>query len=123
MNHMENIKLFVTITTKNEKELKILRQTIRIYSQDIGMEFFMENECNENDEKRQKTNNGRNRTVLSIKNQNIWRKEKWEVLGNIGSGHHQTSGEERKKKRRKEYLRRTRKIIETYLASGISLKG
>ena len=31
------------------------------------------------------------------KNQKAWRKGKLEVVGNIGSGHHQTSGDERKK--------------------------
>ena len=35
---MDNIKLFA----KNEKELKTLIQTVRIYSQDIGMEFSIE---------------------------------------------------------------------------------
>ena len=35
---MVDIKLF----TKNEKELEILIQPIRIYSQDIGMEFGLE---------------------------------------------------------------------------------
>ena len=35
---MDDIKLF----TKNEKELKTLIQTVRIYSQDIGMEHGIE---------------------------------------------------------------------------------
>ena len=35
---MDNIKLFA----KNEKELEILIHTVRIYSQDIGMEFGIE---------------------------------------------------------------------------------
>ena len=35
---MDDIKLF----KKNEKELKILIRTVRIYSQDIGMEFGIE---------------------------------------------------------------------------------
>ena len=35
--YVDNIKLF----TKNEKELETLIQTIRIYSQDIGMECAM----------------------------------------------------------------------------------
>ena len=33
--YMDDIKLFA----KNEKELETLKHTIRIYSQDIGMEF------------------------------------------------------------------------------------
>ena len=32
----------LNIFAKNEKELEILVQTIRIYSQDIGMEFGIE---------------------------------------------------------------------------------
>ena len=36
--YMDDIKLFV----KNEKELETLIQTVRIYSQDIGMEFEIE---------------------------------------------------------------------------------
>ena len=35
---MDNIKVFA----KNEKELEALIQTIRIYSQHVGMEFDME---------------------------------------------------------------------------------
>ena len=35
---MDNIKLFA----KNENELETLIQTVRIYSQDIGMEFGIE---------------------------------------------------------------------------------
>ena len=35
---MDDIKLFAT----NEKELETLIQTVRIYSQDIGMEFGIE---------------------------------------------------------------------------------
>ena len=35
---MDDIKLFA----KNEKELETLMQTVRIYSQDIGLEFGLE---------------------------------------------------------------------------------
>ena len=38
MIYMDDIKLF----TKDEKELETLIQTVRIYSQDIGMEFGVE---------------------------------------------------------------------------------
>ena len=37
--YMDDIKLFA----KNEKELETLIQTMRIYSEDIGMEFGIEN--------------------------------------------------------------------------------
>ena len=36
--YMDDIKLFA----KNEKELETLKQTVRIYCQDIGMEFDIE---------------------------------------------------------------------------------
>ena len=36
--NMDDVKHFA----KNEKELKTLRQTVRIHSQDIGMEFGIE---------------------------------------------------------------------------------
>ena len=42
VNHlmsMDNIELFA----KNEKELETLIHTVRIYSQDIGMEFCIKN--------------------------------------------------------------------------------
>ena len=68
-------------------------------------------------EKWKKKNNGMNRTAESVKNQNALRKGKLQVLGNIGSGHHQTSGE-----KIKEYLRRTRKLLETKLYSRNFLK-
>ena len=41
------------------------------------------------------------------------KKEKLLVLGNSGSGQHQTSEDERKKKQKKLYLRWTRKLLET----------
>ena len=36
--YMDDIKLFA----KNEKELKTLKQTVRIYSEGVGMEFAIE---------------------------------------------------------------------------------
>ena len=62
-----------------------------------------------NKEKWKTTNDGRNRTTKSRKNQNAKRKENLEILGNIGSGHHQTCGDGRKK----ENL--WRKLVETKL--------
>ena len=62
MNHlkcMDDIK----ICAQNE-EFEIPIQNIRIYSQDIGMEF-----------ERKKKNNWRNKTAQSRKQQNIWKKK------------------------------------------------
>ena len=53
--------------------------------------------CHVYNVKRKTTNNGRNRITKSRKNQNVRRKGNLQVLGNIRSGHHQTSGDERKK--------------------------
>ena len=62
--YVDDIKLFV----KNEKELETLIQTIRIYSEDIGMEFSIENMCHTYKERFEKVNNGRNTTTKSRKN-------------------------------------------------------
>ena len=49
--YMDDIKLF----SKNEKELETLIQAVRIYSQDIGMEFGIEKMCHSCNEKWQTT--------------------------------------------------------------------
>ena len=60
--YMDDIKLLA----KNEKELETLIQTVRIYSQDIAMEFgIMRHACNE---KWKTTNDGRNPTSKSSSN-------------------------------------------------------
>ena len=46
-----------------------------------------------------KRNNRMNRNAKSGKNQNIWKKGKLQVLGNIRNGHHQTSRDERKNRK------------------------
>ena len=48
-------------------------------------------------EKQETTRDGRNRTTKPRKNQNTRRKRNLQILGNIESGHCQTSGDERKK--------------------------
>ena len=66
--------------------------------------------CYAINEKGKTTNNGRNETIkLKIK-KNAQRKGNLQMNENIGSGHHQTSGEERKK-----YLSRARRLLETKL--------
>ena len=55
-----------------------------------------------------KTNNGRNRTTKLRKNENTQRKGKLLFLGKIKSRHLQTSRD-----RKKNYIRRTRKFLET----------
>ena len=50
-----------------------------------------------NNNKRETSHDGRNRTIRSRKNQNVRRKGNIHVLGNIGSGHNQISGDKIKK--------------------------
>ena len=88
---MDDIKLFA----KNEKELEILIQTVRIHSDDIGI-LFVREKCLANNEKRKTTNYGKNRTTKSRQNQNTQRKENLQILGNFENGYHQTSGDNRK---------------------------
>ena len=66
-------------------------------------------------EKWEMTHDRRNQTAKSRKNKYALRKGNLQILGNIGSWHHQTSGNERKIK--KEYLRRIRKLLESKLYS------
>ena len=58
---------------------------------------------------------------IQEKNQNAPRKRNLPILGNIGHGHYQTSGDE--KKFFKKYIRRTRKLLETKLNSRNLIKG
>ena len=61
---MDDIKL----SAKNEKELETLIQTLRLYSQDIGIEFGIDRRmCQASNEKRQTTPNGYNGTIKSRK--------------------------------------------------------
>ena len=59
--YMDDIKLFA----KNEKELKTLIHAVRIYSQDIGMEFGIEKMCHACNEKWQMTPDRQNGTAKS----------------------------------------------------------
>ena len=106
--YKDEIKLFA----KNEKELKILIHTVRIYSQDIGMEFGIE-KCALKSGKRHLTNG------IELPNQYKIRKlaenETYKYLGILEAD--TIKQVEMKNKIQKEYLRRTRKILETKLLS------
>ena len=79
--YMDDIKLFA----KNEKGSETLIQAVRIYSEDIGMEFSIKI-YHANHEKSKNPNDERTRTTKSKKkNQNAWRKGNLQILGNIGS--------------------------------------
>ena len=87
--YIDEIKLF----SKNDKEIETLIQAVKIYSQDIQMEFGIK-KCPMLIMSSGKTTNDGKKIK---KNQNTSKKGNLQVLGNTGSGHHQTSGDERKK--------------------------
>ena len=115
--YMDDIKLFV----KNEKELDTLLHTVRIYSQDIGMEFGIE-KCAllvMKSGKRQLTDG------IELSNQDKFRtlakNETNKYLGILEAD--TIKRVEMKNKIQKEYLRRTRKLLETKLSSKNLIKG
>ena len=89
--YMGDIKLFA----KNEKELETLIHTIRIYSQDIGMEFGIE-KC-----ALLVMKNGKWHLAdgIELPNQDKIRtlaeNEILQILRNLGCWHHQTSRNEK----------------------------
>ena len=102
--YMDDIKLFA----KNEKELETLIHTIRIYCQDIGMELGIE-KCTllvMKSGKRHLTDG------IELPNQDkigtLAENENYKYLGIIKQV-------KMKNKIQKEYLRRTRKLLETKL--------
>ena len=115
--YMDDIKLFA----KNEKELKTLIHAVRIYSQDIGMEFGIE-KCAMlviKNGKRHMTdgmelpNHDRIRTLEE--------NETYKYLGILEAD--TIKQVQIKDMIRKEYLRRTRKLLETKLSSRNLIKG
>ena len=115
--YMDDIKLFVT----NEKELEILIQAVRIYSQDIGMEFGIEKcamlimKCG----KRHMTEG------IELLNQEkirtLGKKETDTYLGILETD--SIKQEEMKEQIKQEYLRRTRKLLEPKLYCRNLIKG
>ena len=86
---------------------------MRIYSQDVGIELGIEKCAMLIMRSGKKTIDRRNRTSNQEKIRTLGELGNLQVLGNIGIGHHQTSGDERKKIK-KEYLR-AKKLLETKL--------
>ena len=115
--YIDNIKLF----SKNEKELETLINAVRIYSQDIGMEFGIE-KCAMPEMKSSKRhltdgielpNQDKNRTLAENKN--------YKYLGILETD--TIKQVEMKNKIQKEYLRRSRKLLKTKLSSRNRTKG
>ena len=115
--YMDDIKLF----SKNEKELETLIHAVRIYSQDIGMEFGIEN-CallviksgkRHMTERMNLPNHDRIRTLEE--------NEAYKYLDILEAD--TIKQVQMKDTIWKEYLRRTRKLLETKLSSRNLIKG
>ena len=115
--YMDDIKLFA----KNEKELETLIHAVRIYSQGIGMEFGIE-KCAilvMKSRKRHMTDG------MELPNHNrIGTLEENETYKYLGILEADTIKQVQMKDMiRKDYLRRTRKLLETKLSSRNLIKG
>ena len=115
--YMDDIKQFA----KNEKELETLIHAVRIYSQDIGMEFGIE-KC-----AMLVMKSGKHHLTdgMELPNQDkirtLGEKETYKYLGILKVDTFKQV--EKKEKIQKEYLRRTRKLLETKLSSRNLIKG
>ena len=115
--YMDDINLFA----EKEKELETLIHAVRIYSQDIGMEFGIEKcamlvmKCG----KRHLTDGMEQRNQNKIKT--FAEKETYKYLGTLEAD--TIKQVELKEKIQKEYLRRTRKLLETKLSCRNLIKG
>ena len=115
--YINYIKLFA----KNKKELETLIHTVRIYSEDVGMEFGIEKFALlvMKSGKRHRTD------VMELPNQDKIRtlaeNETYKYLGIFEAD--TIKQVEMKDKIQKEYLRRTRKLLETKLSSRNLIKG
>ena len=115
--YMDNIKLFA----KNEKELETLIHAVRIYSQDIGMEFGIE-KCTLLVMKSGKRHLTDGIELLNHeKIRTLAENETYKYSGILEAD--TIKQVEMKSKIQKEYLRRTRKLLETKLNSRNLIKG
>ena len=115
--YMDDIKQFA----KNEKEQETLIHTVRIYSQDVGMEFGIE-KCAMLIMKSGKGNlTGRMELPNQDKIRTLGEKETYKYLGILEAD--TIKQVEIKDKIQKEYLRRTRKLLETKPSSRNLIKG
>ena len=116
-NYMDDIKLFA----KNEKEVETLIHAVRIYSQDIGMEFAIE-KCAMLVMKSGKQHMTDGMELLNHdKIRTLGEEETYKYLGILEAD--TIEQVEMKDKIRKEYLWRTRKLLETKLSRRNLIKG
>ena len=115
--YMDDIKLFA----KNEKELETLILAFRIYSQDIGMEFGID-KCAMLVMKSGKRHMiDRMELPNHHKIKTLGENEPYKYLGILEAD--TIKQLQMKDKIRKEYLRRTRKLLETKLSNRNLIKG
>ena len=106
---------------KNKKELETLLHAVRIYSQDIGMEFGIEKYA------MLVMKSGKRHMTDGMELQNhdrirtLEENETYKYLGNLEAD--TLKQVQMKDMIRKEYLRRTRKLLETKLSSRNLIKG
>ena len=115
--YMDDIKLFA----KNEKELETLIHAVRIYSQDIGIEFGKE-KCAKlvmKSGKRHMTDGMELPNHDKIRT--LGEKKTYKYLGILEAD--TIKQVEMKDKIQKEYIRKTRKLLETKLSSRNLIKG
>ena len=116
--YMDDIKL---VAKKNEKEQETLIHAVRIYSQDIGMEFGIE-KC-----EMLVMKSGKRHLTDGMEQPNedkiitLGEKESYKYLGILEAD--TIKQVEMKEKIPKEYLRRTRKLLETKLSCRNLIKG
>ena len=115
--YMDNIRLFA----KNEKELETLIHAVWIYSQDKGMEFFIE-KCVMLIMKSRKRHTKKGMELPNHdKIRTVGETETYKYLGILEAD--AIKQVEMKEKILKEHLRRTRKVLETKLYSRNLIKG
>ena len=115
--YMDDIKLFA----KNEKELETLMHTVKIYSQDIGMEFGIEKCAMLVMESGKRHMTGRMELPNQYKIRTLGENDAYKYLGILESD--TIKQMQMKDEIQKEYLRRTRKLLETKLSSRNPIKG
>ena len=113
--YRDDIKLFA----KYEKELETLIHAVRIYSQNIGMEFGIEKYAMLVSDKRHMTDGMELPNHDKIRT--LGENETYRYLGILETD--SIKQEEMKHKIQKEYLRRTRKLLETKFTSRNLTKG
>ena len=115
--YMDDIKLFA----KNEKELETLIHAVRLYSQDIGMEFGIEKYAMLVMKNGKRHMTDRMELPNHEKIRTLGENETYKYLGILEA--ETIKQVEMKDKIRKEYLKTTRKLLETKLSSRNFIKG